>query len=477
MGVKTKIYSVMTLAAVLLSGSAFADQDVRVPLNRSILLQSPEKLTEVAVADPNIADIVTHGTSKVSVLGKRVGRTSLRFFGEDAKLLREYEVEVTFDLPAVRKAISDFFPTEKVGAEVINGRLALVGSVSSADVAAKVVEVASQFIDSADQGTGVQAAAGLSGGDAGSKVLNMLKITSGQQVMLRVKMGEIQRGALKKLGTTIEAGTTTRKSSLFAGGERDLNIIENLYDNDPKTSPTFRGDTNTIQGSIIAGSFFLQAALEALENDGLFKMLAEPNLVAMSGEKAEFLAGGEFPIPIASENDKMTIEFKQYGVAVQFTPFVISDDRIRLVVQPEVSELSDSGSIKINSLTIPALSSRRAKTTVELAPGESLMIAGLMKDSVRSSVQDVPGLNEIPILGALMRNTSFNREESELVISVTPYIVDPIVSSDIKMPTDNFKPASVLETFFYGSLSNMSGDKLNKSQRPMLEGQLGFMTE
>ena len=218
--------------------------------------------------------------------------------------------------------------------------------------------------------------------------------------------------------------------------------------------------------------------LEALERDGLFKVLAEPNLVAVSGESAQFLAGGEFPIPVAQQDNEITIEFKPFGVSVDFTPLVLTESRIRIKVEPEVSEISDEGAITLQSgLTIPAIATRRAKTTVELAPGESFMIAGLILDEMQSTIDQLPGLSEIPVLSSLFRSTAYQREETELVLAITPYLVDPLLSGDIKMPTDQFKPASLMETFFYGALGSLSNDASRVSQTPSLEGPIGFMVD
>ena len=217
-----------------------------------------------------------------------------------------------------------------------------------------------------------------------------------------------------------------------------------------------------------------------LEQDGVFRVLAEPDLVALSGEKAEFLAGGEFPIlvpQIGGGAAVTTVQFKDFGVAVQFIPYVLSENRIRIAVQPEVSEINTSLSTTVNGNSIPALNTRRAKTTVELAPGESFMIAGLLQDRLNSIISQVPGASEIPILGSLLRNTSYQRNETELVIAVTPYIVDPLKSSDVRLPTDDFRPASVMEQFFYGTLGSMSGNSYRLSQTPSVEGPLGFMTD
>ncbi|MBV8938730.1 MAG: type II and III secretion system protein family protein, partial [Alphaproteobacteria bacterium] len=229
------------------------------------------------------------------------------------------------------------------------------------------------------------------------------------------------------------------------------------------------------------GGFTLGGALQALERDGLFKLLAEPNLVAISGEQAEFLAGGEIPIPVPQTTgvgaSNITIEYKPYGVAVRFKPFVLTENRIRMDVQPEVSELDPANALQVSGFSVPALTTRRAKTTVELAPGESFMIAGLLKDQSQSTIDQLPGVKELPILGALFRSTNFQRNETELVIAVTPYLADPVKSNDIKLPTDNFMPASQMEMIFYGALGSLTGDAARISQTPSVEGPIGFMVD
>lgn len=225
----------------------------------------------------------------------------------------------------------------------------------------------------------------------------------------------------------------------------------------------------------------MAGALRALERDGVFKLLAEPNLVAVSGEEAEFLAGGEIPVPSVSSSSSssggVTIEYKPFGVALRFTPQILSENRIRMLVLPEVSEISTENTVQISGFSIPSITTRRAKTTIELAPGESFMIAGLIKDDMRATVDQMPGVKEVPVLGALFRSTEFRRNETELVIAVTPYVVDPLKSSDVKLPTDDFRPSSQMELFFYGALGSLSGNAPVISQTPPVEGPIGFMVD
>ncbi|MCC7260685.1 MAG: type II and III secretion system protein family protein [Alphaproteobacteria bacterium] len=446
-----------------------------VPVNRSELLMLSDTADEVVVANPAIADVYVHGAKRISVIGRSIGTTNLRIFDPNGKVIKDMVVSVIYDLPAIRKALNGFFPGEELKVEMVNDNVALTGEVSDASVAQKAVQIVSQFVNGASAsgsgttaaaGTGVDAAIASTGSEStssGIQILNLTKIRSGQQVMLRVRVGEIQRTTLKELGFNLDAARTAGGFGLLLGSGLAGSAT---------TTPF-----STLGAALDRGSFSLDATLDALEQDGLFKVLAEPNLVAMSGEKAEFLAGGEFPVPVAQQGDTVTIEFRQFGVSVQFTPFVLTANRIRLVVQPEVSELTDTGSIIVDGLQIPALSSRKVNTTVELAPGESFMIAGLISDTVNTQVNETPGVAEVPVLSSLFRHSSFERKETELVVAVTPYMVDPSTGDQIRLPTDEYKAPSMMESFFYGALGSLSGDATVLSQNPSLEGPVGFMVD
>lgn len=444
--------------------AAPSDGEILVPIHRSELIALSSDLSEVIVANPEIADVYVHGATKVSVVGKAIGTTNLRVLDKNSRVLRSVVVRVTYDLPAIRQSLYQFFPYEDIAVQTVNNNLALTGMVSSPGIAAKAVQIVNEFLLPMDSKqrprkggfSSVNKMFEEGGGDTG--VINMLKVTSGQQVMLRVRVGEMQRNALKQLGfnwNALNAGNFEVATGLGAPSEA----------------------FGAISGTINVGGANITAMIAALEQNNLFKLLAEPNLVAMSGEEAEFLAGGEFPIPVSTFDDSVYIEFKQFGVSVKFLPQVLSDSRIRVQVSPEISELSDIGKVELNGFTIPGLSTRRAKTTVELAPGESFMIAGLLRDQVSSTIDELPGVGEIPVLGALFRSTEFQRNETELVIAVTPYLVDPVTGSDIRLPTEGYRPPSMMEQFFYGALGSLSGDTLRISQTPVLEGPIGFMVD
>lgn len=486
-GIRKPFYFALVRAFMVLAAlctaypQAYAkDKTFYVPLNRSELVVTGSDMGEVIITDPDVADVYVHGKNKISVIGKAIGTTTLRIFSPNNALLRSMDVVVTYDLPAIRKALREFLPGERVGVELVNTRIALTGEVTSAESAATAMEIAEQFVQGKLTESELTKRTVTASDDTASQspVLNLMKISAGQQVMLRIRIGEVQRSVLRNLGVNLQAvkdgsfgfkiGTGT---GIPTGGLVGLNGT-NVGNFEPSSnsfgSSSFGYRNNSGDG--------LGAAIDALEQDGLVKILAEPNLVALSGEQAEFLAGGEFPIPVPQGNSGTnTIEYRQFGVALRFTPYVLGPNRIRIQVNPEVSEPSNDRAFTLpNGTQAPSLITRRASTTVELAPGESFMIAGLIRDNITSSINQLPGASEIPILGALARSTSFQRNESELVIAVTPYLVDPLRSGDVKLPTDNFRPASTMETMFYGALGKVFG---SRSQAPSMEGPVGFITD
>lgn len=502
------LYAGVCIAALSMTNAslALADAGLFVPVNRSSLVLMKTPVKEIMIADPDIADVHAHNSTTLTVIGKKTGRTNVRVFDDSGKLLRTLDIEVGYDLPAIRKALKTFMPEETVGVEMVNTSIALTGQVRSAAAADRAVKIVKDFVTSSSgssSSSGASGGTGLtgllssmgSGGDSGGSsggdsqdtgILNMMKIISGQQVMLRVRIGEVNRDSLKRLGIDpigsfasgnflVNGAVGTGVAALAAGNVASYTIPEGQFHG--VFSPAWTNGTDTIG-----------AVVKALERDGLFKLLAEPNLVAVSGEQAEFLAGGEIPIPVAqagtagggsSSTPTITVEYKPIGVSVRFTPDVISENRIRMKVQPEVSEVSTANSVLFSGISIPSISTRRAKTTVELAPGESFMIAGLIKDRTQANIDQLPGLRELPVLGALFRSTEFQRNESELVIAVTPYLVDPLKSSDVKLPSDDVRPASQVEMFFFGALGAITPDgrSVRDPESSALEGPTGFMMD
>lgn len=443
-----------------------------VPINRSELITVPTDMAEVVVTDPEVANVLVHGKRKVSVIGTAIGQTTLRIFDANHKTIRDVDVIVTYDLPAVRRALKQFLPNEHIGVSMVNTRMALTGDVSSAASASTAMEIATEFL-SGKLAQGSTARVPNADGSL-SPIINLMKISSGQQVMLRIRIGEAQRAAVKNLGVSLQALGSSSFPLAIGTGIGRLVTSGTTSAFEYGTVQASNSTSAFATGSIYTpGSTGVGAAIEALERDGLVKILAEPNLTALSGEEAQFLAGGEIPIPVPQQQGTTTIEYKPFGVALKFTPYVLSPNRIRIQVNPEVSEISNDNSIRTSDgYTAPSFITRRASTTVELAPGESFMIAGLMRDDINTSIDQLPGAGNIPVLGALFRSTAFNRRETELVITVTPYLVDPIKGSDMKLPTDDFRPASFMESIFFGAIGSTHGEK-----DPTAEGPTGFMTD
>ncbi len=407
---------------VLLSSSPSHAGDVisiSVGKNQAELITLPQDMTRVVIADRKVAGVVKHSARKVSIIGHDLGSTDIRFMNGN-RIARQVNVTVTHDFPSIRKTLQELFPNETVGIAPVQDAVALTGVVSNAEAARNIVNVVEKMIghDSEVENLGNKG------------VINLMKLREGQQVMLRVQVGEIRRDAVKNMGLGAHAVLT--------------------------------------QGNAVLG---------ALEKDSLFKVLAEPNLVAISGETADFLAGGEIPLPVPQGDGTMSVAYKPFGVGVKYTPFVLSNKRIRLVVESEVSELGDRVPMVANTYSIPSISTRRAKTTVELAPGESFMIAGLMSDNHKSNISEVPGLASIPVLSALFRSVEFQRNETELVIAVTPYLVDPIEHKDLSLPTDNFRVPSTVGMFFFGELGAANDDAPVPLKEQGLEGSVGYMLD
>lgn len=461
-----------------------------VGLNRAELVTLSKPMNEVMIANPEVADVVVHSSQKVSIIGKKIGSTNLRFFDDKSNVINEVDIVVGYDLPAIRRALKRFFPSQNIGLETINNSLAVSGIVPDAQTANRVMQVVYEFVkESRKDDTSGSTGNTTTTDNRFPGIVNLLTLNSGQQVMLKVKIGEVQRTALKDLGFSLQS-LNTGNGSLFqfatnAGNAlfNPTNVVSNGLDNNNSLDGRVGGFRNGfsnpyLQGAVGFGhngsAYAGGALIQALQQDGLFKVIAEPNLTTVSGETANFLAGGEFPI-VTTTADTTSTQFKQFGVSLAFTPYVLANNRIRLTVAPELSEIDDSRALTANGT--PSLSTRRTKTTVELAPGEAFMVAGLIRDRINSQIRSVPGMAEIPIISALMRSASYEREESELVIAVTPYIVDPVVSSDIRMPSDEFRTPSVMEMFFYGALGSMSGNADRIGQTPVLEGPIGFMTD
>ena len=400
----TVLWSGGAMAASTAQPFQKAGAEIAVALNEGQLVQLDSPAASVFIANPEIADISVRSTRLVYVFGKKPGRTTLFALDKQDNLIASSEITVEHDLQRLRESIATLLPNSGIQVMSIDGAIVLTGTVAQARDAEDARRLANRFIGE------------------GEEVINQIAVTAPNQVNLRVRIAEVSREDIKKFGFNWDA--------LFNGDNFLLGLAT--------FNPTV-GSTSLLTGSYTNSDFNVQGVLDALADDNLVTILAEPNLTALSGQTASFLAGGEFPIPINQDNNGgITIEFRSFGVGLSFTPTIISGNRINMNVRPEVTQLSDVGAVTFGQVQVPALTTRRAETTVELASGQSFAIAGLLQNNSQDAIKKTPGLGDVPILGALFKSKRFQRKETELVIIVTPYIVQPISGTDIPLPTDPF---------------------------------------
>jgi pilus assembly protein CpaC len=443
-------------------------QSLAIPSGKSASIDLPVDARDVLVTRPGVADVVLRTPRRISVLGVKEGTTDAVFFDAAGRRILSLNIRVDADGTAVSEMINRVIPGSRVRVEGINGSLVLSGVVASAGDADKAVQIARASVGKPEE------------------VLNMLTIAGKDQVMLKVRIVEMQRSVIKQLGFNLQAllnqvgepqyllshiPTYGVNGALLGGltGGYNLNTQQQpevkLYDPATNAFDISAVDRNskvaTIQNTAgSAGVNQANATIQAFERVGLVRTLAEPNLTAISGESAKFLAGGEFPVPTGQDNTgRVTIEFKPFGVGLGFTPVVLSGGRISLKISTEVSELSNQGSFSLASgaggpvLVVPSLSVRRAETTVELPSGGAMMIAGLLQDKSAQDLDSVPGMMNMPVLGALFRSRDYQAGQTELVVIVTPYLVNPTSPQDLQTPIDGLRVADDVETTLLGRLN------------------------
>ena len=371
--------------------------------NQGKLVRLAQSASSIFIANPEIADVTVKSARLVYVFGKVNGTTTLFAVDNDENVVADLRVVVTHNLNGLEEALGGMVPAGEIRLASVEGGLVLSGAVPTATDAENARRLASRYVGE------------------GEEVINRLQVTEPNQVNLRVRIAEVSRDVLNRFGVNVNAA--------YLSGTDFIRFLTDFPVDE---------STNSLLGGIDNNSFDFDGMIDALSNDGLVTILAEPNLTALSGETASFLAGGEFPIPVSQNEDSVSIEFKEFGVSLSFTPTIIGSDRINMQVRPEVSSLSTSGAVTLGGFEIPALTTRRAETTVELSSGQSFAIAGLLRDDTQDLIQKTPGLGDLPILGALFTSERYERNETELVIVVTPYIVRPVNVNDIPLPTDQF---------------------------------------
>jgi pilus assembly protein CpaC len=406
--------------------------ELQVPVNKSQVLRSDRPYAKALIGNPEIADIVPISETSVYVLGKKNGTTSLTLYDRANRLIAVVDIVVGPDVMTLKRQLADLMPANAISARMANESVILEGMVSNAVEADRAVQIAETY--------------------APGKVVNLLSLGSSQQVMLEVRFAEVKRSALKNLGVSWFVGSDGGKLGGAIGNGAGLE------GNGPPTLDAITGSFGIISRTFRAFGENFNVTLDALERKGVITTLAEPTLVALSGETATFLAGGEFPVPVAQGNSgtgvgsvpTITVLLNPFGVSLAFTPTVLADGVINMIVQPEVSSIDPTASLVINNLTVPGLQTRRAKTTVELRDGESFAMAGLIRKDFQDTVRQVPLLGSIPIIGTLFRSTEFQNEQTELVIIVTPRLVQPARAGTLKAPTDRVRPPNEGDLFLNG---------------------------
>jgi pilus assembly protein CpaC len=392
-----------------------------VPMNRAIVVENDGPFAELSIANPAIADISSLSDRTIYILGKVPGRTTLTILGPEGNLYASVDIHVTPDIEEFKERLGQILPGERIEVRTANDGIVLSGVVSSTAKLDRALDLANRY--------------------APDRVSNLMSVGGTQQVMLKVRFAEMSRSVSKGLGFTT-FGTQPGVAAPITSGGR-------------VAAQTFVGNglADAVGGLALnlgTGALQFNVAIEALESKGLVRTLAEPNLVALSGQEAKFLAGGEYPIPVRAEEGQVTVEYKPFGVELNFTPFVVDGNQINLVINAAVSGIDPTVTVQSGGFTLNAFRRRETSTTVEMRDGESFAIAGLLQDDFRNVGNQVPWLGDIPILGALFRSASYQREQSELVIIVTPHLVSPTRGAALAMPTDRVRPPTERDFFLFG---------------------------
>ncbi|MEO0938686.1 MAG: type II and III secretion system protein family protein [Pseudomonadota bacterium] len=428
----------LTVAPLAITAPAQADtlrvvkqgtaRTLEVPMNRAVVVESDTPFAELSIANPAIADISSLSDRTIYVLGKAPGLTTLTLLDANGRLITNVDVRVAADVSEFKERLRQILPGEKIEVRTANDGIVLSGTVSSAARLSRALDLAERY--------------------APERVSNLMSVGGVQQVMLKVRFAEMERTVSKSLSSSLALSGSVLGGDLGIEGESGT-----FLDGDNSITPPITV-TPESEGAILfgfnAGNLQVGLLLEALEQKGVVRTLAEPNLVALSGQEAKFLAGGEFPIPVAQDNDTITIEFKPFGIGLNFIPTVVDKDLINLQLEASVSSVDPANSIDTGGIAIPAFATRRTSSTVEMRDGESFAIAGLLQDDFTDVAGQVPWLGDVPVLGTLFRSANYQRSQSELVIIVTAHLVTPTRGEALALPTDRVKPPSERDLFLFG---------------------------
>ncbi len=429
------------------TASDVESQSLTLGISKSVVIDLPRDIRDVLVADPKVANAVVRSARRAYLIGTAVGQTNVFFFDADGKQISGFDIAVTRDLDGIRQAIRQVLPDADITVEGIGDGVVLAGSAASQAEAQQAYDIAVRLIGGQSSDTAGN----------GSKIVNAIIVRGADQIMLKVTVAEVERDVVKQLGINL--------SGALNYGTAVVNF---------NTTNSFSASGIVPSNSIGAGIKGVNATLQAMEQAGVIHTLAEPNLTAISGESATFVAGGEFPVlngyscsaattGSAAQTCQPSIDFKKFGVSLNFTPVVLSEGRISLKVMTEVSDLSTQNSLTItepgsnNTATIPSIRTRRAETTVEIPSGGSLALAGMIQNSTKQAISGLPGLMELPILGSLFKSRDYVNQQTELMVLVTPYVVRAVAQKDLSRPDDGFADPSDPETVLLGRLNRIYG--------------------
>ena len=431
---------------------------LRVPMNRAVVVESEALFAELSVANPQIADIATLSERTIYVLGRAPGRTTMTLLGGDGGLIANVEVQVIPDLAEFRERLREILPNEPIEVRSANDGIVLSGTVSSGQTLDRALELAQRY--------------------APDRVSNLMVVGGTQQVMLRVRFAEMSRSVRRDLGMSLGIDGTAlgQGNGVSLGGGQYSGGGASDFSTNPGFPGAAAGREGALGLSFGSNSLQISVLLEALEANGVVRTLAEPNLSALSGQSASFLAGGEYPVPVQT-SDGTTVEFRPFGIQLAFTPTVVSDEVINLEMAAEVSAIDAQ---LTNATTgVPGLRTRSTSTTVEMRDGESFAIAGLLQDDFRDSIGQVPWLGDIPVLGSLFRSANYQREQSELVIIITAHLVSPTRGEALALPTDRIRIPTENELFLLGQTAGRpaSGSAAGDVAQQDFSGSYGYVME
>ena len=454
---------------ITVAAGDFAARQVALGVSKSVVIDLPRDIKDVLVADPTIANAVVRSSRRAYIIGNKVGQTNVFFFDADGRQIAGFDIAVTRDLNGIRSAIRQVLPDAEVRVEGIADGVILSGTVQSQAEAQQVYDIAARLLNAGSADTV----------GTGSKIVNAIVVRARDQIMLKVTVAEVERDVIKQLGMNL--------SGNLGFGTAVVNFNN--------TNP-FTATGQSLSGSSIAvGNNSVTATLQAMEQAGVINTLAEPSLTAISGETATFVAGGEFPVlsgfscnaasstPGAPSTCQPSIEFKKFGVGLNFTPVVLSEGRISLRVMTEVSDLSSANSLIISvpgtaqSVTVPSIRTRRAETTVEIPSGGALAMAGMIQDETKHQVNGFPGLMELPVLGPLFKSNDYINQQTELMVLVKPYIVRAVAQKDLSKPNDGFANPSDPAQVLLGRFNRIYGVGGTVDPPDNYRGKYGFILD